>query len=302
MRVIRAEQLVRANGEGNASLERHCIHTATCEIAGVVMELCTDVAEVAQLFAMRYGDHPATRAADFRYYIATVRGGYAFWCRHGSSWRWSQGALPADAVLFLGDTVALAALVRFDPHLASMHAAAVEFKGIAAAIAGAATAGKTATMLACARRGMHVYSDERTILRDNIVHPFLRRSSVRAAGARLLLAENDTAGNLVDALHTKPDLSMRTCFGGDAIAQPRPLRALFVLSGSGNCAALEAIDTAAALPSVSRWFDARGDMVDRVARAIGSLHGVKCYRLTLGSPDESAAAIAYALTRIASAA
>lgn len=299
MRVIRAEQLIRAAGESNAALERHCVHTASCEIAGVVMELCTDVPEVARLFALRYADHRATRDADFRYFVATVRGGYAFWCRHAPAWRWSQGALPADAVVFLADSVALAALIRFDEHLAAMHAAAIEFGGVAAAIAGTSIAGKTTTLLACARRGMRLYSDERAVLRDDVVHPFLRRCSVRAAGARLLLAENDAGAT--DARRSSPDLSLRTCFGSESIAQPHALRALFVLNGSGHCAALEAIDTAAALPSISRWFDTRGDMVDRVARAIGALRSVKCYRLTLGSPDESAAAIAYALTRIASA-
>ncbi len=74
-----------------------------------------------------------------------------------------------------------------------------------------------------------------------------------------------------------------------------------MLNGSGDCAALEAIDTASALPAISRWFEARGDMVDRVARAIVTLRGVLSYRLTLGTPDESAAAIAYALKRIAAA-
>lgn len=298
MRVIRAEQLTRSGSEVNATLERHCVHAARCEIAGVVMELCTDIAEVARLFGLRYADHPATREPDFRYYVATVRGGYAFWCAHAASWRWSQGPLPPDAILFLADSVATAALVRYDRAIASMQAAAVEFNGIAAAIAGNSTAGKTITLLACARRGMRIYSDERTILRDRLVQPFLRRCSVRAAGARLLLAEND-ADRLADTLRTVPELSLKTCFGSSAIAGPAPLRALFVLNGNGHCAALEAIDTAAALPAVTRWFDARGDMTDRVARAIAALKDVKCYRLTLGSPDESAAAIAYALARLA---
>jgi hypothetical protein len=299
MRVIRAEQLTRS-GDAHAALERHCVHTARCQIAGVAMELCTDVAEVARLFALRYADHPPKREPDFRYYVATVRGGYAFWCAHAPSWRWSQGALPPDAIVFLADSVAMAALVRFDQRVASMHAAAIEYGGVAAAIAGSSTAGKTTTLLACARRGMRVYSDERTVLWDDVVHPFLRRCSVRTAGARLLLADNDTdrAG---DALRISPELSLKTCFGSSAIAAPQQLRALFVLNGSGHCAALEAIDTASALPAVSRWFDTRGDMVDRVARAIVTLRNVKCYRLTLGSPDESAAAIAYALTRIAAA-
>ena len=300
MRVIRAEQLVRGPGENNAALERHCIHKTSCEIAGTVMEFCTDVPEVARLFSLRYGDHLTSQEPHFRYYVATIRGGYAFWCAHGSSWRWSQGPLPADAVLFLADSVALGSLIRFDAELASMHAAAIEYSGVAAAIAGSANGAKTTTLMACVRRGMRLYSDERTILRNGVVHPFLRRCSVRAAGARLLLSEGDVTRS-DDALRTTPELSLRMCFGSDAIARPRPMRALFVLNGYGHCAALEAIDTSSALPSISRWFDSRGDMVDRVAHAIGALKSVKCYRLTLGSSDETAAAIAYAMTRIASA-
>jgi len=299
MRVIRAEQLTRSS-DGNSALERHCVYTAHCEMAGVVMELCTDMPDVAHLFGLRYGDHAPTHEPDFRYYVATVRGGYAFWCSHAPSWRWSQGPLPPDAIVFLLDTVAIAALLRYDERLAAMQAAAIEYSGVAAAIAGNSAAGKTATLLACARRGMRVYSDERTLICENVVHPFLRRSSVRAGGARLLISDNERDRS-PESSRVIPQLSLKTCFGEKAIATPRALRALFVLTGTGHCAALEAIDTAAALPAVSRWFDTRGDMVDRVARAIVTLRHVKCYRLTLGTPDESAAAIAYALTRIAAA-
>lgn len=297
MRVIRAEQLTRSGSDANTALERHCLHTARCEIAGITLEFCTDMPDVARIFALRYADHPATREPDFRYYAATVRGGYAFWCAHAPTWRWAQGALPPDAIVFLADSVALSAVLRFDDGLASMQAAAIEFNGIAGAIAGQSTTGKTTTLLACARRGMRVYSDERVLLRHSMVHPFLRRCSVRAAGARLLLADRD-ADRLADALRISPELSLKTCFGSEAIAEPRKLRALFVIEGTGHCAGLELIDTAAALPSITRWFDARGDMVDRVSRAIGILRGVRCYRLTLGSPDETAAAIAYALMRM----
>ena len=297
MRVIRAEQLTRAATHANASLEAHCKHTATCEIAGVTMQLCTDIPEVARIFALRYADHPARSAPDFRYYVATVRGGYTFWCAHAATWRWTQGALPPDAVAFLADSVALAAIIRYDHALVSMQAACLELGGIAASLAGHSAAGKTATLLACARRGMHIYSDERTVLRNSVAYPYLRRSSVRGAGARLLLTEPDVA-HQDDVLHALPQLSPKTCFGGEAIAQPKPLRALFVIAGTGYCAALEAIDTATAMPAIMRWFDATGDMVDRATRAIAILHDVQCYRLTLGSPDESAAAMAYAMMRI----
>ncbi|HKU67410.1 MAG TPA: hypothetical protein VJP85_06530 [Candidatus Baltobacteraceae bacterium] len=298
MRVIRAEQLTRGGGKENHALEQHCIYTAQCEIAGVTMELCTDVADVARLFMLRYADHPACKEPDFRYFVATVRGGYAFWCAHAPAWRWTQGVLPPDAIAFLADSVALAAIVRFDPALASMQAACVELGGVAAGLAGHSASGKTATLLACARRGMRIYSDERTVLRNTIAYPYLRRNSVRAAGARLLLADQAPDPRR-DPLHSEPQLSLKTCFGAEAIADPKPLRALFVIGGSGYCAALEAIDTASAMPAVMRWFDAHGDMVDRATRAISILNGVQCYKLTLGSPDESAAAMAYAMMRVA---
>lgn len=297
MRVIRAEQLTRSGANGNAMLEAHCKHSATCEIAGVTMQLCTDIPEVARLFALRYADHPAQKEADFKYFVATVRGGYAFWCAHAPTWRWTQGALPPDAVAFLADSVALGAIVRFDPALASMQAACIELSGIAAGLAGHANSGKTATLIACVRRGMRVYSDERTVLRNTTAYPYLRRNSVRAAGARLLLADHGIDSKH-DLLHAEPQLSLKTCFGADAIAEPRPLRVLFVIGGSGYCAALEAIDTASAMPAIMRWFDAHGDMVDRATRAISILNGVQCYKLTLGSPDESAAAMAYAMMRV----
>jgi hypothetical protein len=297
MRVIRAEQLTRSGSDANAAMEQHCIYNARCEIAGITIELCTDMPEVARLFALRYADHPACRPADFRYFVATIRGGYAFWCAHAATWRWTQGPLPPDAIVFLADSVALSALIRYDSSLTSMQAAAVEYNGIAAAIAGHSTPGKTTTLLACARRGMRVYSDERTLLRHTIAHPFLRRCSVRAAGARLLLADQD-ADKQPDPLRTSPQLSLKMCFGPDAIADPRPLRALFVIAGTGHCAGLELIDTSTALPAITRWFDARGDMVDRVARAISTLQSLRCYRLTLGTPDETAAAIGYALMRM----
>jgi hypothetical protein len=53
------------------------------------------------------------------------------------------------------------------------------------------------------------------------------------------------------------------------------------------------------MSAIMRWFDAHGDMVDRASRAISILNGVQSYKLTLGTPDESAAAIAYAMMRIA---
>jgi len=291
MRVIRAEQLTRSGDTSHATLAQNCAYSARAEIAGVVMELRTDIPEVARLFSLRYADHATSREPDFRYYVATARSGYAFWSDHAPSWRWTQGQLPPDAIVFLADAVIVSAVIRFDPSIASVHAAALEFHDTAIAIAGNSGAAKTAAMLACVRRDMRVYSDERALIRSGTVYPFLRRSSVRAAGARLLLADREGS-------YEPPELSLKMCFGPDAIAEPRPLGALFVMAGSGASATLEHIDAATALPAITRWFDARGDLMDRVTRAIALLRGVHCFRLVLGTPDETAVAIAYAVTML----
>lgn len=291
MRVIRAEQLTRTGDSPHAQLATHCVYSAQCEIAGVAMELRTDLSEVARLFGLRYADHPPTHAPDFRYYVATARSGYLFWSDHAPAWRWSQGSLPADAVVFLADTVVLSAIIRFEPSLASMHAAGVEFRGIAAAIVDHSALAKTTALMACARRGMKIYSDERVLVRGRLVYPFLRRTSVRAAGARLLLADRD-------AFNETPELSVKTALGGDAIAEPEPLGALFILSGRKGSASVERIDAATALPAITRWFDARGDIMDRVTRAIALLRSIACFRLTVGSPDETAIAMAYAIASV----
>lgn len=291
MRVIRAEQLTRSGDAAHGELAKNCIFGARCEIAGVVMELRTDLHEVARLFGLRYADHPASREPDFCYYVSSARGGYAFWSDHAPSWRWTQGTLPPNAIAFLADAVMISAVIRYDPEMASIHAAALEYQGTAVAIAGHSSANKIATLMACARRDMRVYSDERAIVRGNVVHPFLRRCSVRAAGPRLLLADRQTLPDV-------PELSLKTCFGAAAIAKPRPLGALFVLAGSGSTASLEPIDAATALPAITRWFDARGDLMDRVTRAISPLRGLHCFRLILGSPDETAVTIGRAISAL----
>jgi len=291
MRVIRAEQLTRSGDASHETLAEGCVHWARCELAGIAMELRTDLPEVARLFGLRYADHATLREPDFRYYVSSARSGYAFWSDHAPSWRWTQGTLPADAIVFLADAVIVSAIVRYDPAIASIHAAALEYLDTAFAIAGNSSAAKTSAMMACARRGMHLYSDERALMRGPLVYPFLRRSSVRAAGARLLLADRSAAPE-------PPELSLTTYFGAETIASPCRLGALFVITGSGNSASLEHIDSASALPAITRWFDARGDLMDRVTRAIGLLRDVHCFRLTLGTPDETAVAIAYALSML----
>lgn len=277
MRVIRATDMRRCEQPRLDAFDDTRLDAACVTIAGVTMELRTNVPGLAQGFAHRFSEHPADGPADFVYYVREDASGYALWCDRDGAWRW-DGALPLDAIVFLTDAAAIAALVRYDDSLVSIHAAGVACHGIAAAIAADSTGGKTTTALACAQAGMEVYSDERVLLRDGVLHPFLRRVNVREGGAQLLGIE---AG----------ELSWRETFGAGAAAQPAPLRALFVIAGKGARPAVEAIDTSSAVSAIARWLDCKGDPLRRTAHAVSIVRSVRSFALTLGSPQDTARAI-----------
>jgi hypothetical protein len=191
----------------------------------------------------------------------------------------------------------MSALVHFDGQLRSIHAAAVAHRDNGALIVGDSTAGKTTTLLACARAGLQVYSDERGLLRGTMVQPFLRTCNVRSGG-RALLLDDERHDVLASYLLTGARFSLRECFGEAAIASPAPLRAVFVLSGCAERPEMTPIDAAAALPAISRWFDTKGDRLDRLALAVHLLRQARCYRLVLGTPKHSATVIARSLEAI----
>ena len=267
---------------------RYCVRVG---IADVVVELRSDDDTVARAFAERYDDHIVSREPDFEYYVATEAHGYLFWCAHAGGYRWTRGPLRVNAVLFLCDAVVLSALIRFDERLASMHAAGLECADGAVALAGDSTAGKTTTLLACARAGIPIYSDERVLVRDGVVHPFLRRCLVRADSARRLLQfrDDDALGRM---LLRDEDISLARCFGVEAIARPRPLRRLLILDGLGPRTRIRRADSVAALRAISAWFDTAGNGLARLARARELLRNVQSYHIVLGSPHDAARTIA----------
>ena len=293
MRMISALQLEPCAPAAAFSAERTDWTETRFTFAGVTVQLRSNVPGLAASMEERYEDHVSNVDGFFEYTVTQTRKGYVFSCDHDSSWLWS-GELPVDAVAFLTDAALMAAVIHFDPALSSMHAAGIALGGAAAAISGDSTAGKTTTLLACARAGFKVYSDERVLLRDGVVHPFLRQCTVREGGrARLLAApfQDELASQLVRG----GPLSLRTVFGTEALAGPIPLRALFVLDGYAERARVEPATFAHALASVGRWFDTRGMHLERLARASTLVKSLKCFRVTLGSPHESAAELRRAM-------
>lgn len=287
MRVITATQLRRGS---SVPLQAPLAYASRFDIASICVELRTDQSALAAALNRTYADHRSDAPADFTYTVCRYEQGYCFTCAHDGSWFWDEGELPGDALAFLTDAALMSALVHADGALQSMHAAAVEYRGAGAAIVGDSTAGKTTTLLACARSGMRVYSDERALLRGGVLQPFLRRCNVRRGGRDLLLRD-DGGDALAQVLADAESFSLREVFGERHCAAPAPLRAVFVLKALGTRASVCPTGAAQALPAISRWFDTRGDAMDRLGSAIATLRAAQCFALTLGTPAQTASTI-----------
>ena len=292
MRMISADRLVRILGVPD--MPAGCARSVIFTIAGISFEVRTNVPGVVEQLREKYSAHACQTDPRFTYYVSERPEGYCFWCPHDGGWLWPHGVLPAPAVAFLADAAVISALVHFDGELRSVHAAAVAYGENGAIIAGDSTAGKTTTLLACARAGLKVYSDERGLVRGTLLQPFLRSCNVRAGG-RALLLDDERHDALASYLLTGAPISLPECFGTSAVAQTAPLRAVFVLHGHAGHPEITPIDAAGALPAISRWFDTKGDRLDRLALAITLLRQARCYRLVLGTPKHSADLIARTL-------
>ena len=290
MRVISASQLTIAELLPPEVSPERCRSTARIEIAGIVAELRTDIPKLAHAFHRHYIDHAAIERPDFIYYVAETFDGYALWSEHAEVYRWTHGSLPIDALVFLCDAVVPSAFIRFDRTLVSMHAAALSCYGKSIALAGHSTAGKTTTLLACAQSGMGVYSDERALMRNEILHPFLRRCTVREDSAKRLL-DDGVSTTLTEILRAQKPFSFAQSFGRQAIAAPARLEAIFLLDGFGPLTSIERMDSAIAVSPIARWFDADGGGLRRIALLRALLQRIPCYRLVLGSPSDAAGTI-----------
>ncbi len=273
-------------------------------VAGIGMNLRFDDERVRDRMALRYRHLRSSQPPSLQFSCASYDGAQYFWCDEGTTWRWPALDLPMDAVVLFVDATAMSSLVRSDPELVSFHAAAVRCGEVAAAIVGDSTAGKTTTTLACARTGMHVFSDERLLMRsDCLVLPFLRAFNVRAHGAALL-AQDDAADEFGQRLAQRSiredwnDVSPIEVFS-QPMPAPCPLRAVFLLDGKAAQVSLRQMESLRAAPRMLASIDcAQFDRLDRTARVLAMLRRTAVFRLTLGTPAESARAIAAALQNL----
>jgi hypothetical protein len=258
--------------------------------------------EACAAFARRYRDHITRDEALFSYFVGSDGSSLYFWSDRSQPWRWPDRATPEIAA-FLADAAVISAVVRSDPSLVSLHAAVVGLGDRIAAIGGNSMAGKSTTAIACVRAGMRFYSDERLLMRGETVFPFQRACALRPGGRRLLANDGvaDEFARWLEATRGDPpsDVSISELFGGRTIGTPGRLTAAFVLSGYAQRPVVTQMSRFEAMPTLFRWMDGREGNFSRLARLASLLSNVACFSLVLGTPAESADAVAATLESLA---
>lgn len=266
-------------------------HTVAIEAFGTSVAVNFEDPSAAALLARRYAPFlRAGAAAQHLYAVRSPEHGPRFWGSSGSQFVWPLGAV-SETYSKLADALAMDLLFRRTPATVSFHAGAVQIGSAAAEIAGMTTSGKTTTTLACVRRGMPLYSDERCVVRNGMVLRFPRALNVRPHSAALLSAEAVAGVAALPELHdgTGDDyLLPADAFGR---AAPRPLAAVFFITGRSDRASVAPMSKNRAVPSVVDSLFLVEPPLDLVGRAVAILQRVPVFALTLGSPDESAQAV-----------
>ncbi len=310
-------ELTFSSLERTALLPERCSHLAETAIHPVAFRIGSTPCAVrfsearsAADFLERYGDLPASTAPALAPAVTlfVVRDGSKtyFWAEPSSVWCWPDGPIEPDLVGFFADAVLHHEFMRAAPAVA-FHAAVLALDGSCAAVSGTTTAGKTTTAVACARQGLRFYSDERCIIEDRRVVPFLRRLTLRAGGRTALLADepqhNPFTAQLT-AWEGRGEVAVRPShlFGSDAIGGPPVrLRCMFVIDGYAESPAVTPTTAVAAAPALVLSLSSGAPALDRFASLLAALRGVDVYRLTLGRPAATALAIREVLQRAGSA-
>lgn len=282
-------------------------HAVTLEFAGRVAEVRFSSSEAAGRYRRRYRHLASVRPPNIVVYAAARRPDEIyFWAEGGSPSLWNHSALNAAGVAFLADAVATTVFFTASEELMALHAATVSDGAATAAILGSSTAGKTTTGIACARRGLALYSDEFCLLAPDGVVPFPRALNVR--GQAIALLRGDPAPRSpVDAWlqacgsEDCEDVSYDELFGGAPAPQSLPLRAAFAVSARGSKPSARRITPGQMLPHAAAWAKMHERGVRAVERILETLQGVACYDLVLGSPDDTARLIAHTLSPSAGA-
>ena len=299
---VTAENLVeiQLSAEQRCKLFERSRERVTVEWFGKKITACFDDPFEAESLRARYRDFLTAGAPDL--WTCAARGdcgGPIFFAEPGGAFRYPEALRKPGHVAFVADTVTQRAFFNVNPLVISFHAAAVEVGDAAAAISAMSTGGKTTTAIACARRGMGLYTDERCVIIDGEVYPFPRAINVRWDAIALLTAQavpGDGDIGLRLRAHAGAEWKMVTfaeLLGNRPPPRPRRLEAIFFIEGRGEVPIVAPLPLDAAvarLVSAAFWGPAVG--LDRVAGANAIFKHTRAYSLKLGLPDDTAQLLA----------
>ncbi|GAC1521009.1 MAG: hypothetical protein NVS2B3_17370 [Vulcanimicrobiaceae bacterium] len=268
------------------------------DFLGTTLELSFDDAAAATRYARRYERFRSSAPVEKRAYAVRDGEDTYFWYEDRPAFRWAGARLSSTSIDFLADSVVRREFFGDLGGVFTFHAAAVEVERGAVAIVAPSTGGKTTTAIACARRGMRLYTDEECVTRDGRVHAFPRAINLRSDGIERLLADPPFAdGGLRERLaaHRGRAWSCATfydLFGVAELPPPRPLVATYFLARGGPPATIRPIARGGAVPLLlGAWPRGERTGVERIAEILRMLAAAPPFTLTLGTSDETARAI-----------
>ncbi len=269
----------------------------TVSFCGIVVMVRFGDAEAATAFRRRYR-HMLSNAPPqvVAYAVARRPEETFFWVAGDAAFVWDHCRLWPNEAAFLADAVVTTSVFTSREGAVAFHAAAVTDGDGAAALVGSSAAGKSTTAIACARRGLGLYSDEFCVATSEGVAPFPRTLNLRRGGIELL-AKDRAPGSPVDAWLTAhrgldvEDIGWDEIFGRLVVPRARPLRAVFAIVGAGARPAARPIGAAQMLAHVTPWVKTKARGLAAAQRVLELLQGAATFELTLGSPDATASLI-----------
>ena len=186
------------------------------------------------------------------------------------------------------------------PGTLAFYGAAVGVRDGGILILGPATVGKTLLALHLADQGATFLGDETAIvsMRSAELFAMPRRPSLRES-ALPWLPSDSMARSVAQAAGVIPGERGRFWYaldrddlGGVAPSERAlPLRMVCIVRERAEACSIRRIDTGDALPAIAQRAYARPSELSAIAALRKALRGVLCLEITLGRPDESAAAI-----------
>jgi hypothetical protein len=276
-------------------------HEVTIAVGSSTIAVRFSRSTAAAAFAERFGDMLGYGTPSCVAYAVSFQDEAFFWGCPDRVRRWPR-AISDELAVFFADSLAMHEYFSRSPDV-SLHAAVIAGDRAVAALVGHSTAGKTTTAIAAVRHGFTLYSDERCIVQDGLVVPFLRAVTVREGG-RLALLDHSAPDSSIDerlrVLPSRSETAIRpsALFGTRTGGPPRPLVAVFIIAGRDDVAAVTPCSFYEALPTLLQSMASNDTGLGRVTRLAAELRNLPIFRFRLGTPNESARLIERTLNEI----